>query len=169
MLGGDLPGLGKSAGFMKALAAAFTSGEPGTEINEPDGTRIVVDAPDAPGVARVLRGESDDGPWKLRVYNPAPTVPPEFPDDHPFIPDAMFTLMNAGERMMMTWIGFGGPAGLADTAIAQSLGNGWVEEPATPRDGMPNLRQFRRGGRVRSIFHATAGPMGYATLWEAPA
>ena len=152
---------------MKALAAAFTSGSPGTEVKDPDGTTIKVLAPDAPGVARVLEGESEEGPWKLRLYEPLSARPAQFPADCPFVPDAMCAVMSSGERRMMTWVG-GNVAQYAQRAADECMASGWNEEPALPTPGMPNHRRFRKADRVRAVFHQAAGPAGFATLWEMP-
>jgi len=158
---------GDNEGFMKALAAAFTSGTPGTEIKDPDGTIIRIQEPDGPGVARVLEGEGAEGPWKLRLYEPLASRPAQFPVDYPFVEGAMCAFMTSGPRNMMTWVG-GNAAEYANSAAAESLATGWTEEVAMPTPGMPDQRRFRKEGRIRAVFHQAAGPAGFATLWEMP-
>lgn len=156
----------KTAGFMRALAAAFTGGAPGTEVVDPDGSVVRIEAPDAPGVERVMRGETEDGPYVLRVYNALAVMPNQYPAAYPFIPGVTFTIMEAAERSMIIWIGMGGAHELAEAAIKQSLADGWSEFEAAGEPELPQGRAFRKNGRRRSIAFSSAGPMGFATLWE---
>ena len=156
----------KSQSFMKALAAAFTGGAPGTEIVDPDGSVLRIDEPDAPGVERVMRGTTAEGPYVLRVYNALDAKPDQYPPTYPFIPGVMFTIMESADRSMVIWVGMGGASKFADAAIEQTRADGWQEYDAPPDPSMPAGKAFRKDGRRRAIAHSSAGPMGFATLWE---
>ena len=155
----------KAQGFMKALAAAFTGGEPGTEVVDPDGSVVKIEAPDAPGVERLMRGTTTEGPYVLRVYNAQASKPDQYPS-FPFIPGVMFTIMESADRAMVIWVGMGGASGFADSAIQQTLADGWTEYDAPPDPAMPAGKAYRKDNRRRVIAHSSAGPMGFATLWE---
>jgi hypothetical protein len=163
--------------FAKVMAAAFTSGAPGTEVTAPDGSVMKVEASDDPGVERVMRGDSEDGPWQMRLYKALPAAPAGYPE-YPFLANECFCLMEfASQKAMLVWWGRGGADKIGQEMIQQSENTGW--SPAEKDDQVTQAHEqlgfmaggveehrFRKDGRVRSIVNGTFGPIAYASMIE---
>lgn len=165
--------------FAKVMAAAFATGTPGTEVTAPDGSKMRVEASNDPGVERMMRGDSEEGPWQMRLYKTLPSRPEGYPA-YPFIANECFCLMEfANDKVMLVWWGRSGAEGVSQQMIAQSEQEGWTAAAANDGElaeaqqqfgvlGGGNLseRRFVKDGRVRSIVNGTFGPIAYASLIE---
>jgi hypothetical protein len=137
-----------------------------------------VEASQEAGVERTMRGDSEEGPWQMRLYKAMPSAPAGYHLEYPFIANECFCLMEfANHKAMLVWWGRNGAEKIGQEMIEQSERAGWT---ATEKDdqltqaheqmgfmgGGLEEHRFEKGGRLRSIVNGTFGPIAYASLIE---
>jgi len=153
--------------MMMALQAAVAGAKEGS-FDLPDGTRMIVEKPDTPGVKAVLRSSSGNG-MLVTVYDELDQRPDGYPSAMPFLRGlACAAGEEPGGKTFATWFGLKD----LDAAFAQveseSLNAGWTRSGDAPSGGMFGMREvtYTMPGSKRQIMGAAFGPLGFLSCTD---
>lgn len=153
--------------MMMAMQAAVAGAKEGA-FELPDGTRMIVEKPNTPGVKAILRGESENG-MLVTVYEETQSRPDTYPSVLPFLPGlACAAGKEPGGKTFVTWFGLKDVEAAVAQLERESEQAGWIRMDGSSSGGMFGMREvtFTKVGSKRQIMAASFGPMGFASCTD---
>lgn len=153
-----------------AMQAAVAGAKEGA-FDLPDGTRMLVEKPNVPGIKAVLRSSTGNG-MLVTVYDEIQQRPDSYPMNLPFLQGfACAAGEEPGGKVFVTWFGLKDVEKTIAQLERESEQGGWTRESSSPGGGMFGMHEvvFTKPGSKRQIMGASFGPMGFASCTDEPA